>query len=160
MAEKGLEERAALRRPESLRCRLEGFSYRQIGLELGISHTQAIDDVRRILRETLALSEDEVAEFRELENQRYDMLWEKFFPMAINNLDEKAALRCLQISKARRELNGLDAPVKIAIEGELGLHPIQKEMEELTEKQLIALAGDKGIVVPMKLVDGKRRKVK
>ncbi len=159
-SEKGKSEAAALRRLRSISWRLQGLSFRQIGEKEDISHEQARIDVHQFLREVLDLGAEEAEELRALENARLDALWTKFYPAAVNDGDMDASLRCLQISKARRQLNGLDMPIKVEVGGELGLHPIQQKLENLTEQQLIDIAGDKGVVVPMKLIEGKKRKSK
>ena len=173
-SEKGKSEAAALRRSRSTSWRLQGLSFRQIGEKEDISHEQARLDVRQFLSDVLELGKEEAEELRALENARLDALWNRFYSIAIGdelpedhrlvdahyNAWRLATQACLKISKARRELNGLDMPVKIEVAGELGLHPIQAKMENLTEEQLIAIAGDEGVVVPMKLIDGKRSKAK
>ena len=157
---KGKAEEAALRRSRSTSWRLQGLSFRQIGDKEDISHEQARLDVRQFLSDVLELGAEEAEELRVLENARLDALWTKFYPDAVNKGDMDASLRCLQISKARRQLNGLDMPVKIEVGGELGLHPIQAKMDKLSDEQLIAIAGDRGVVVPMKLVKSKSKGAK
>ncbi len=107
---KGSDIKAAKRRPEALNLRIEGWSYRKIGAELKISYEQARRDVKLILAETLEVAKEEADELRQIENDRLDLLWETMYEEAIDSKDEKAVLRCIQISKARRELNGIDSP--------------------------------------------------
>ena len=172
--EKGKAEAAALRRPRSTSWRLQGLSFRQIGEKEDISHEQARQDVRQFLSDVLELGKEEAEELRALENARLDALWQRFYPIAIDELiiNDKdvivtldsaisACQKCLQISAARRQLNGLDMPIKVEVGGELGLHPIQQKLENYTDEQLLAIAGDKGKVVPMKLIaSGKKKKAK
>ena len=96
--------------------RIQGFSYRQIGKELKISHEQARNDVKNILQQTLDNCRESVEELRQLENERLDQLWAKFFQMAIDDGDLHAAHRCISISKSRRELNGLDMPQRAPVD--------------------------------------------
>ncbi len=173
-SEKGKSEAAALRRLRSISWRLQGLSFRQIGEKEDVSHEQARQDVHQFLREVLDIGAEEAEELRALENARLDELWQRFYPIAIGdelpedyrladahyNAWRLATQACLKISKARRQLNGLDMPIRVEIAGELGLHPIQSKMENLTEEQLIAIARDGGVVVPLKLIEGKKRKVK
>jgi len=158
---KGQDIKAALRRVESLKYRLKGLSWREIGKRVDVSHVQALNDVKQILRETLSLATDEAEEMRELENMRLDALWAVFYPMVVNRGDIEVAIdsdtvldaaqKCLQISKARRELNGLDAPVKVELGGNVGLHPVQDRLKDLTDEQLIGLSGV-GIKPQLKLI--------
>ena len=46
MAAKGKIEIAATRRASALTLRMAGASYRAIGLKLGVSHVQALADVK------------------------------------------------------------------------------------------------------------------
>ena len=156
-SEKGKAEAAALRRSRSISWRLQGLSFRQIGDKEDISHEQARIDVHTFLREVLDLGKEGAEELRALENARLDALWTVFYPLAVNKADINAAIRCDCISRSRRQLNGLDMPVRVEVAVELGLHPIQKKLEDYTDEQLLAIAGDRGVVVPMKLIDGKKK---
>ncbi len=115
---KGVSEEAALRRPKSLDMRIGGLSYRDIGRQLGVSYETARIDVKTILKETLDEAKEEAEELRQIEVERLDILWNKWFARAIGSKelkimpDKDAALRCLQIMKRRAELLGLDMPQK------------------------------------------------
>ena len=132
---KGQDTVAALRRPESLKLRIIGLSWRQIGQQLKVNHETARSDVRTALKETLDGSKFDADEYRELELQRLDQLWARYFPLALGGKqpdykdeegklvigekfapDSNAAWRCLQISKRRSELMGLDMPAKAPVD--------------------------------------------
>ena len=132
---KGQDTIAALRRPECLKLRIIGLSWRQIGHQLDINHETARNDVKTILRENLDSNKPETEEYRELELERLDQLWTRYFPLALGGKqpdykdedgetvkgetfapDSNAAWRCLQISKRRSELMGLDMPAQAPVD--------------------------------------------
>ena len=132
---KGQDVVAALRRPESLRLRIIGLSWRQIGKQLQINHMTARSDVKTILRETLDSSKFEADEYRELELLMLDQLLSRYLPLALGGKqpdhkdeegktvkgevyapDSNAAWRCMQISKRRSELRGLDMPAMVPVD--------------------------------------------
>jgi len=132
---KGQDTVAALRRPESLRLRIIGLSWRQIGRQLKVDHNTARSDVKTALKETLDSSKPDTDLYRELELERLDQLWSRYFPLALGGKqpdfqdedgktvkgetfapDSNAAWRCLQISKRRSELMGLDMPAMAPVD--------------------------------------------
>ena len=132
---KGQDVVAAIRRPECLRLRIIGLSWRQIGHQLDINHETARSDVRTALKETLEGSKFDADLYRELELERMDQLWSRYFPLALGGKqpdyqdeegktvkgdtfapDSNAAWRCLQISKRRSELLGLDMPAMAPVD--------------------------------------------
>jgi hypothetical protein len=104
---------AAVRRKEAVDFRLQGMTYREIALELGVTPTRA----RQLVAEALAAIEKDTAEsaeeLRRLELDRLDQLqcglWEE---AAGGNL--KAVGAALKIMERRARLVGLDAPARTA----------------------------------------------
>ena len=153
-ARKGQDAVAALRRPESLKLRIIGLSWRQIGQQLQINHMTARSDVRTILKENLDSNRPETDEYRELELQRLDQLWSRYFPLALGGKqpdykdeegktvkgdtfapDSNAAWRCLQISKRRSELMGLDMPAMAPVDRDG--NPVPEKLEVVKILQII-----------------------
>ena len=104
---------ADARRLKALDLRLAGASYRQIGAQLGVSHTQASKDVKAMLRE---MATEPAAEVRQQELTRLDKLMLAHWPTAIRG-DIRATTMVLQIMDRRARLLGLDAPQRIDITG-------------------------------------------
>ena len=132
---KGQVELAVLRSVDSLRLRIIGLSWRQIGAQLNVSHETARQDVKNALKATIGSIQIEADEYRELELERLDQLWARYFPLALGGKrpdypdkdgeivigetfapDTNAAWRCLQISKRRSELMGLDMPAQAPVD--------------------------------------------
>lgn len=114
MGRRGSEIAAAARREQSTELRCLGASYRQIGQQLQISHTQARKDVMA----GLEAAHQHLGQLGErllaLEYQRLEV------PMValatrIKNGDLNAIDRWIRLSESRRRLLGLDAPEKSLI---------------------------------------------
>ena len=98
---------AELRRYEVLRLKVAGVSERRIAKQLGVSHTQAYRDVKRVLGD-LAKQHQEVANgLRTVMMLRYERLLESWWPRALDG-DDKATDLCLKIMAAERQICGLD----------------------------------------------------
>jgi len=80
---KGQVEIAVLRSVDSLRLRIIGLSWRQIGAQLNVSHETARKDVKNALKATIGSIQIEADEYRELELERLDQLWARYFPLAL-----------------------------------------------------------------------------
>ena len=102
-----------VRELKALDLRLAGASYRQIGVQLSVSHVQAFRDVQRVLRE---IAKEPALEVRAVELGRLDKLMLAHWPRAIRG-DVKATTLVLQIMDRRVRLLGLDSPQKIDITG-------------------------------------------
>ena len=102
-----------VRELKALDLRLAGASYRQIGVQLSVSHVQAFRDVQRVLRE---IAKEPALEVRAVELGRLDKLMLAHWPRAIKG-DVKATTMVLQIMDRRARLLGLDAPQRIDITG-------------------------------------------
>lgn len=142
-ARKGAQQHRTLENAlEVARLRHEkGMSYRNIGVELGMTHTWA----RALYLKWLEQQHKEikaegkllvVAELRKLDN-----LWELNYTRAtdpsIDVAEQQAATdRCLKISDRRRALLGLDAPERMEITGAEGGPIIFQQVQELDDKAL------------------------
>ena len=116
----------------ALELRLAGASYRQIGLQTGVSHAQAFRDVQTILKEYLTEPTEEV---RKVELGRLDSLLVAHWIKATAG-DYKATTMVLAIMDRRARLLGLDAPVRIDITAWIremaereGLDPVQAQQD-------------------------------
>lgn len=111
------EARREARRTEAIKLRLQGKSYRMIAGILGVSHMTAYEDVQACFRES---RREATAEAKDLEVARYDRYLEVLeesikggFCPECGRGDIKAVEAAIKVSKARRELIGLDAPTKV-----------------------------------------------
>lgn len=102
---------AAARTVRALELRIAGYSFRAIGAELQVSHTQARKDVEAALAELDLLKAETAETLRAVELERLDHavrgIWiavGKGSPMAIDRL--------LKISERRAKLCDLDAPTR------------------------------------------------
>ena len=94
---------------KALDLRLAGVSYRQIGEQLDISHTQAERDVQAMLDE---MAQEPAEAVRKAELARLDRLVMAHWPAALRG-DHRATATVLQIMDRRARYLGLDAPQKI-----------------------------------------------
>jgi hypothetical protein len=114
---KGAAEQAAQRRPQALALRQQGFSYRAIAAQLGLSQSQAIRDVRSALSALSEQEREEAALLRRLENERLDAMLVALWPDAIAG-KLLAVDRVLAISDRRAKLWGLYAPTRVRHSGD------------------------------------------
>jgi len=89
---KGEKERALVKSMQALDFRCAGMSFAEIAKQLGVSRSTAFNYVQRILGAAVKENESRIAELRELENRKLDMLWMKVFP---------------NVFKARQNQNGM-----------------------------------------------------
>lgn len=113
------------RRMNAIELRRAGKSFREIAEKLECNASTVLRDVRAALKEQSANSET-VDEQRDLELARYD----RYLAVLEDNMglggcpecgrtDVKTIEAAIKVSKARRELKGLDAPTKTqAVESE------------------------------------------
>lgn len=124
----------AARRVQALSFRLAGLTYAQIGERLGIDESS----VRRMIQRSMDRSEsNQVDEMRGLENERFDKVQSAIWADVLRG-DLKAIDTFLKISKARREMNGMNAPQKVDIS-----MSVRQEMEQaFTELENLVLEGE------------------
>lgn len=114
----GVREGAAVRRVEALHKRIEGKTYRTIGLELEISHEQARQDVAEALAEVNARQQDAAVLLRTQEREKLDLMEENLYPHVISGRPD-AILTALKIMERRARLLGLDAPQQQTVRGDV-----------------------------------------
>lgn len=111
-----LEEQSRLdaektRRVEALTLRLAGLSYDQIADRMHLDPNR----VEQLVTMTLRRAENRAAEAqRALENERLDRAQSAIWTGVLQG-DHKSISLFLQISAARRQLNGLNAPTRMEV---------------------------------------------
>src|SRR6266516_4685608 len=108
--------RAMPRAAEALRLRVEGRTFAEIGRALDLSPAGALFAYRRGLRHSVAEPPEEL---RRLWHERYEAAYAAL-AAALAAGDLLAIDRALKISKAERELWGLDAPKRSEFSGHGG----------------------------------------
>jgi len=102
----------------ALQMRVEGKTLHQIGSELGVSYQRAAQFIEMELEERGREPADTI---RQLELQRLDellkFLWKR--AKASEGLDHAVTDRILRVMDRRAKYLGLDAPIKIDMQGEL-----------------------------------------
>jgi hypothetical protein len=101
------------RRTEALRLCVGGLTMRAIGKRLGISHTQAEDDVRRALEEHGQQTRDQL---RALTNLALDAVLEGHLEKARSGDGESARVVVLAVKQHARQ-NGYEAPKVLEVSG-------------------------------------------
>jgi hypothetical protein len=106
--------KAAERKKQALARRIGGWTFAQIGAELGISTQAAYGLVKAALAETNAKTAEEAEILRRLELERLDTMRSAIWGAVLKG-DVLAIDRALRISKRMSELTGIDAPAKTDI---------------------------------------------
>lgn len=146
---RGGQERTRARRLDALALRIQGKTWAEIGRELKVSPIHARNSAMEILRR----AENEAAdEMRAIENRRLDIaqnaIWEKVEEGSLAAIET-----FLKVSKARREINGLDAPHRVAIAGDIRIE-MESALAELENVLLQATTSeDEGEVVDAEVVE-------
>ena len=110
--------KAAERHSLALKMRLRGATYAAIAQSLGYSDSSgAYRAIQRVLH---AQETEDGEELKLLENMRLDELQRTFHGIALDDKDDKAAGVVLRVMERRAKLNGLDAPTRTHISGEIG----------------------------------------
>lgn len=110
---------AAARRKRVLELTIQGVPQREIAELVGVRKSQVSRDYAKALAE--AVSPEEIAQLRTLENLRLDYLWRPLleaFNRSVEAGSPDLALfdRLVKISARRAALNGLDLPKEIAVQ--------------------------------------------
>lgn len=134
LADRRKEQEA--RRIQAMSLRLAGLTYGQIGERLHIGAEAARMLVMRTLKEA---EQAQVAEMRELENQRLDRMQASIWPKVLEG-DLQAIDRALRISARRSAVNGLDAPKQFQIQANVRLEMEQalNELKEIVMNEVVA----------------------
>ncbi len=123
---------AAERRQQALELRKQGYSYRALGAQLGVSQEMARLDVQRSLQTLAELERASADVYRTMELARLDMAMLAIAP-GVTKGSIDAVNAWVRISESRRRLLGLDAPQKIAPTSPDGSAPYE------TQQQIISL---------------------
>ena len=109
---KGTNAAAAVRQRAALEYRLGGFSYREIGAQLGVSGKTAYYDVQNSIAEIEAIKADKAEQLIVIEQLKLDRL-EALLNKSANTGDVKAILAKVRIQERRAKLLGLDAAIQV-----------------------------------------------
>jgi hypothetical protein len=125
----GTRVAAQLRRYRVLDMKVAGGTDRSIAEAVGVSPAQVNKDIKRVLAESASTNQRSADELRELMMRRYERLFLTHWQGAIRG-DAKSTELCLSILLAIRQINGLDAAIRLA--GEDG-GPIRVSIDELAK---------------------------
>lgn len=103
---------SAATRAEMVALRLQGFTYEQIAERHGYATASAARQV--VMRALAHVEAANVRDMRTLENARLDRAQAGLWPKVLQG-DPRATDTWLRLSQRRARLNGLDAPVQVAI---------------------------------------------
>lgn len=131
--------RASARRTKAVRLRMSGATYDQIAKQCG--YTDKSTARKAVMRSLVAVEAESVSELRLLENARLDSD-EMVLRTIIANGSNKAADRIraidsrLRLAARRARLNGLDAPIQVALSAGISadLDDALTELAELTDR--------------------------
>ena len=126
--------KVAERRAQAFDLRMEGYSFRDIGRKLGISHTAAHKHVQKGLEDLARTSEDKAKMLILMEASRLDRLQQGCWDAATKG-DLYAIDRVLKLMERRAKLFGLDAPNKIA---QTNIDGTEDRFDQMSEEELMA----------------------
>lgn len=111
------------RQLKAIDLRKRGYTYREIGKQLQVSHVQAYNDVNAELKRLTKLRDKKVDQERQLDLERIDELIRGLEPMArVGKADAVAMmLKCIE---RRSKLLGLDMPVETKTDVTSGGQPL------------------------------------
>lgn len=114
------------RRMKAYDLRLRGMTYRQIGANLGVSYTQAMNDVKA------RIDEIELPGVMEVRKQEIDRLMRYLAALdtRIDDGDDKALVIALKVSERLSKMLGVDAPQQISVE-KTEVTQVDLEIQEL-----------------------------
>ena len=120
MARGKAQEKGAIleRQLQALELRKGGFTYREIGKRLGVSHVQAHRDIQEELKHLASLRSESAEELRQLELEKLDN-YERNLSHWADAGSVEAVRTLIKIQERRAKLLGLDAPEKIEHKGDL-----------------------------------------
>lgn len=104
-----------LKRHQAIQLRLRGFSYREIGEQIGCSTTTAFEYVNAVLERVKKETNETAEKARQLALGRIDIAVRGLMPK-VEAGDARAAEVMAKLEERRAKLIGLDAPEKHAIE--------------------------------------------
>lgn len=118
------------RRLRALDLRKAGLTYQQIAKTMNLTRREANSLVTQALRELWDKSVDVTDELRQLELARYETITLKLWPRVLEG-QIPAIETFLRVSKARREMMGLDVPVQVDVTS--GGEPIGASVDRIRE---------------------------
>jgi hypothetical protein len=128
-----IKVKAAHRRAEALRLRMEGKTYEQIGQELGVGTTRAFQLVGDALEQFKVVNTEQADIFRAKLTYELEQLALAVWPKAKTG-DPKSAAVLVQIIARLARLQGLDRPAKIAVEAGV------TRLDRMSESELVEYA--------------------
>jgi hypothetical protein len=136
---------------QALELRKKGFSYPEIGRQLGVSQAGAFQMVMRVLAAYEDDIKEQVPRVRQLELERLDDMLTKLQPK-INMGDDRAVNTALNLMARRAKFMGLDAPTEVHSTGEIQLVPdtdLDNEIRQLNASLGMIAEG----MNPVRIVD-------
>lgn len=124
------EERRIERVQQEVKLRKLGFTYREIGEQLGIDHTVVFDDVKRELDKSLKETAEDINSIRQMELDRIDSVLPKIM-MSARSGDLKAIDTMLKLMDRRSKYLGLDAAQKQEQAGVITVYLDERQKREL-----------------------------
>jgi len=106
-ASPGQKEAAAERHVRAFELRKQGYSYRDIGVALSVSHKTAYEDVRRVLGELAQTRLASAAEYVTMELEHLDMA-QQALHQHLDSGDPQIVREWRMLGESRRKLLGLD----------------------------------------------------
>jgi len=124
-------ERTEDRKSRAWALRVGGKTYRQIGLELGISHTAAYKHVQTVLKETRDTMHEEARDHIALQLSRIDIAINRLMPMIDECEDPELSLAAMdrldKLERRRAALLGLDAPKQTELLGSIDVKRVDPQ---------------------------------
>jgi hypothetical protein len=116
------------RRIRALDLRREGYTYRQIGDSLGVSHVTSYKDVQKAMGELAKVETERAEAIRRIELQRLDGMWRGLWDGATSG-DPASIRAALGVMERRAKLLGLDAPSKTEHSGNISFVELASMLE-------------------------------
>lgn len=141
------------RRAKAMQLRLQGMTYDQIALQVGVSAQQARRDIQALMREYMLEHEaTTIPEYRAVETQRLDDMVREAYKIVLGRgsaeLRLKAMDRVFRAIHLRSELLGLKVPI------EVNLRQVEETQQDRELESLIAQAELTAEATRQQIVDG------
>jgi hypothetical protein len=126
----GETEAIAERRIRAFELRKAGYSLREIGHRLEVSHMTIKEDIDTVLAELTEKQQAKAEQYRAIELERLDVMVRSIWPFVMAG-SAGAIDTALKISTRRSKLLGLDAPPKPQLN-------LTKDVTQMTDEELEA----------------------
>jgi hypothetical protein len=136
--------KAAHRGAEALRLRMDGKTYEQIALEMGVSTTRAFQLVGAALDQFKIDNTEKADILRAKMTYELEQLAVALWPRVRKDGDPKAAAVLVQVFNRLARLHGLDAPAKV--QAQVGGDPYG--VSKMSDAELMEYARRVGIPLP------------